>query len=174
MKEFEVQTPWQAFIQIRQRHYQAMLDDPKILKENRWPHNLQVLYQARSAGCLTALATMSNCEQANFVLMTLQLVDAFDFVTARDDVRQGKPDPEMYTLVAEVLDVPAERCLVLEDSPPGVSAALAAGMWCIAEITPFTLQAMHESGLLESEWIVNDPEQGLPAVQTMLERRAGS
>ena len=104
-----------------------MLDGPNILKENQWPHNLQMLDQARSANCATALATMSHCEQVSFVLKTLQLDDVFDFVAARDIVRQGKPDPEIYTLVAEVLDVPVEHCPVLEDSLPGEKAAFAAG-----------------------------------------------
>jgi phosphoglycolate phosphatase-like HAD superfamily hydrolase len=62
MKEFGVRTPWQAFIQIRLGHYQSLLEDPQVLKEHRWPHNLQVLDQSKSAGCSTALATMSHCE----------------------------------------------------------------------------------------------------------------
>lgn len=43
-------------------------------------------------------------------------------------VRRGKPDPEGYLLGAELLQVPAADCLVVEDAPAGIQAARAAGM----------------------------------------------
>jgi sugar-phosphatase len=45
-----------------------------------------------------------------------------------DDVRTGKPDPEGYLLAARALRVAPARCLVVEDTPAGVAAGLAAGM----------------------------------------------
>ena len=52
-------------------------------------------------------------------------------VTA-DDVQRGKPDPQVYLLAAERLDIPPEKCVVIEDSSAGVEAALAAGMRVVA------------------------------------------
>ena len=48
---------------------------------------------------------------------------------------------------------------VVEDSPAGVKAALAAGMAVIAVSTPFTRQRLHESGLLPEALIVDEPER---------------
>ncbi|MGX5845289.1 HAD-IA family hydrolase [Mesorhizobium sp. ArgA1] len=48
-----------------------------------------------------------------------------------DDVRRGKPDPQPYELLLEKVGVLAEECLVFEDSPAGIAAALAAGCGCI-------------------------------------------
>lgn len=50
----------------------------------------------------------------------------------------GKPDPEPYLFAAEQLDVKPFECLVIEDSPSGVAAGLAAGMtvWCVNRETP--------------------------------------
>jgi beta-phosphoglucomutase len=157
MSEFGVATPWQAFVQIRLAIYEEMLADPEMIRTNQWPHNMALLQEARRTYCKTGLATMSYCPQVRRVLEILNLTDAFDFVASRDDVKHGKPDPEIYLMVAHELGVPPEECLVIEDSPSGVRAALAAGMWCVAVTTPFTRQAIHAQKLLPEGHIVDDP-----------------
>jgi beta-phosphoglucomutase len=163
MDELGVDTLWQAFVQVRLRYYQELLDDPDVLRSNQWPHNVALLQEARRAKCKLGLATMSDCIQAQRVLKVLELENAFDFVASRDDVERGKPDPEIYNLVAMELAVPVEECLVIEDSPSGVKAALAAGMHVIAVTTPFTRKSIHKGRLLEERWIVDDPDT-LPQV----------
>jgi beta-phosphoglucomutase len=155
--EFGVSTAWQAFVQVRLGHYEQMLSNPDVIVKNQWDHNIYLLKHARKTGCKVGLATMSTCEQARRVLTILDLGEAFDFVASRDDVERGKPDPEIYHLVSDQLETPPENCLVIEDSPSGVEAALAAGMRCIAVTTPFTHEAIHASKLLKGEWIVDDP-----------------
>ena len=157
MAEFGVSAPWQAFVQVRLRIYEEMLADPEVLRSNQWPHNVALLRQARQSGCRTALATMSRCDQAQRVLEILDFADAFDFVATRDDVEHGKPDPEIYLLAARELGVPPAKCLVIEDSPTGVRAALAAGMSVVAVSTPFTRRRLHEAALLPPGHIVDDP-----------------
>ena len=49
-------------------------------------------------------------------------------LVAAEDVEHGKPSPEGYLLAAERLDVAPTGCVVIEDAPPGVAAARAAGM----------------------------------------------
>jgi sugar-phosphatase len=49
-------------------------------------------------------------------------------LVSAEDVRRGKPDPEVYLRAAERLAVPPSRCLVIEDTPAGLEAARAAGM----------------------------------------------
>lgn len=169
MSDFGVKTPWQAFIQVRLQHYEGMLADPDIILDNQWPFNLQVLEQARVEACKTGLATMSRCPQATRVLEVLDLVDAFDFIATRDDVERGKPDPEIYLLAAQALDVVPSRCLVLEDSPSGVRAALAAGMHCIAVTTPFTKESIPALNLLEDEWIVQQHDRVLSVVRAKMD-----
>ena len=171
MEEFGVSAPWQTLLQIRLAHYEAMLADPEVIRRNQWPHNLAVLRAAREAACRTGLATMSRCSQVTRVLQILELVGAFDFVATRDDVERGKPDPEIYLLVSQQLQVPPSECLVLEDSASGVAAAVAADMWCIAVTTPFTRESVHAQRLLDRRWIVDQSEQVMPVVQAMLEER---
>jgi mannitol-1-/sugar-/sorbitol-6-phosphatase len=50
-----------------------------------------------------------------------------DAVVTADDVARGKPAPDPYLRAAELLGVPADACLVIEDAPVGIAAAKAAG-----------------------------------------------
>ncbi len=56
----------------------------------------------------------------------------FEFGVSRDDVVNGKPDPEPYLLAAKRLGVPPAACAAIEDSPTGARAAKAAGMLTVA------------------------------------------
>jgi beta-phosphoglucomutase-like phosphatase (HAD superfamily) len=47
----------------------------------------------------------------------------------------GKPNPDVFLMAADLLDVPAENCIVIEDAVAGVRAANNAGMRCIAVTT---------------------------------------
>jgi beta-phosphoglucomutase len=173
MDEFRVDVPWQAFVQLRLRHYEEMLMDPELLRKNRCPYAIELLKQARSTprpeGPRTGLATMSYCPQVRRVLQILAIDDHFDFVASRDDVENGKPAPEIYQLVALELGVQPHECLVIEDSPTGVKAALNAGMACIAVTTDFTRAALHDGQLLAARWIVDDPAQLAAVVQRMFD-----
>lgn len=168
MGEFGVSTPWQAYVQVRLNIYNAILDDPDVIRNNQWSHNVTLLELARGHSCKTALATMSHCEQVSNILDILAWCGHFDFVATRDDVLHGKPDPEIYLLVAQELDVLPENCLVIEDSATGVQAALNAGMKVVAVSTDFTHDKLHALEALDSQWIVDDPKNVLDVVQKRL------
>ena len=80
-------------------------------------------------------------------------------------MENGKPDPEIYLLVAKELNVQPKKCLVIEDSPSGIKAALNAQMWCIAVTNDFTRENVHNSGLLTGDYIVDQ----LPDLQLNVE-----
>lgn len=81
-----------------------------------------------------AIATSGTRELASARLMHTGLPMPQIMITS-DDVRNGKPDPEAYVLAASQMMLPAERCVVVEDSPAGLRAARAAGMTAIAVAT---------------------------------------
>ncbi|MFW6069390.1 MAG: HAD family hydrolase, partial [Chloroflexota bacterium] len=89
MAEFGVSKPWQAYVQVRLQIYEEMLGDPQVLRDNQWPHAVNLLHEVRRRCRYVALATMSRCRQANNVLNVLGLHNAFDFVATRDDVSAG-------------------------------------------------------------------------------------
>jgi len=159
MEEFKTPTPWQAFVQVRMGIYESLISDPEILRKYRCPYNVKLLKWSRQKGYRTGLATMSHYQQAIRILQILSLESDFNFIATVDDVDNGKPDPEIYTLVAKELMVTPAECLVIEDSPSGVKAALAAGMGCIVVTTDFSRKGVHESGLLADRWIVDSPSE---------------
>ena len=75
-----------------------------------------------------AVATSTRRPLALRKLEAADLLSRFDAVCTSSDVARAKPAPDVYLLAAERLGVDPAHCLVLEDSPTGVRAALAAGM----------------------------------------------
>jgi beta-phosphoglucomutase-like phosphatase (HAD superfamily) len=73
-----------------------------------------------------AIATSSTREKA---LSSLgEIVAQFDAIVSGDDVKEGKPAPDIFLAAARRLNVLPIRCIVLEDSPVGIEAANRAGM----------------------------------------------
>lgn len=96
------------------------------------PGVLEILREAPQRGIKLAVASSSYRSWVERWLRHHNLLDYFDCIRTRDDVKEGKPAPDLYLGAAECLGVPVERCLAIEDSPTGMRAALAAGIRCIA------------------------------------------
>ncbi|MGB2960307.1 MAG: HAD family phosphatase [Bacteroidota bacterium] len=172
MQKYGVENPWEAFSHLRLNIYEGFLNDPDVLDQYRCPYNVKVLEWARENGYKRGLATMSHRDQAARILKLLDIEKEFDVIATRDDVTHPKPDPEIYHCVAGDLELPVRECLVIEDSPPGITAALRAGMQCVAVTTGMTRAAVHESGILQEEWIVDDPADLLRVVRIAVARFA--
>ena len=149
---------------VRTAIYDSMVADPQVIRDNQWPHTVGLLRVARDTFCRTALATMSYRSEVAHVLSSLDLERTLDLVLTREDVEQPKPDPEIYRLAARKLNVAPQDCIVIEDSPNGVRAGVAAGMNVVAFATPFTIAGLHSSQALEHSWVVHDPDQLLEVV----------
>ncbi len=165
VSQYGVSETWQVLEAIGKEIYEGMVADPQVIRDNQWPHTVGLLHIARETYCQTALATNSYREEALNVLKALDLLRSLDLILTREDVERPKPDPEIYLLAAERLEVPPEECLVLEDSPNGVRAGVAAGMNVIAVATPFTVAGLHSNQVLEHAWVVHDPEKLLDVVR---------
>ena len=74
------------------------------------------------------------------------------FVLGAEDYTPGKPSPAGFLLGARRLGVAPANCLVFEDSHAGVTAAKAAGMWCIA----LDRDSSHPQDLSAADWVLPD------------------
>jgi beta-phosphoglucomutase len=92
----------------------------------------EFLDRLRESGLPLALASSASRGRASYMLEQLDLGRRFSVVVTGDDVKKGKPDPSIFHLAAEGLEVEASEILVCEDAVSGVEAAKAAGMKCLA------------------------------------------
>ncbi len=118
--------------------------------------------ELRARGVPVAVASSSFRDRLHRTLSRAGLLDAFDAVVAGDEVEHGKPAPDMFLLAAERLGVEPAACVVVEDSPPGVQAGLAAGMITLAVCrvpgTEATLAGAHRLlGTVSADTILRPP-----------------
>ena len=98
-----------------------------------------VLEQLRASGVRLALASSSSPPIIEATITGLDLGAVFETTVSGREVQRGKPAPDIFLEAAARLKVPAGDCLVVEDSPNGLRAALAAGMRCV--VVPCTATA---------------------------------
>lgn len=82
-------------------------------------------------GYSLAIASSSPPALINATLRRLGLAYSFDAVVSAFSLKAGKPNPEIYLEAARKLSANPSCCVVIEDSPVGIEAAVAAGMLCI-------------------------------------------
>ena len=102
------------------------------------PGAIDLLDWLTDCGLPLAVASSSRSAWVKTCLHAIGLLSYFDRVVAGDMVARAKPDPEIYLLAARQLRAQPARCVVFEDSPPGVTAASRAGMYTIAVCTAYT------------------------------------
>lgn len=96
------------------------------------------LKETRKAKIKMAIGSAAITFNIDFVLDGLHIRNYFDAIVSSDDVKKSKPDPETWLQCARKLNVVPGKCLVFEDVPKGVEAALNAGMKAVVITT------MHE------------------------------
>ncbi len=117
-------------------------DYDRLHQEWRTRYNAVVMHQAipvkegviellewlKEQNFLTAVATSTAKEVATIKLELAGLSKYFDNLTTGCEVTNGKPDPEIYLLAANRLNIEPAKCLAFEDSNNGVRSAVAASM----------------------------------------------
>lgn len=111
------------------------------------------LSSLRRSGVRTGLATAADRGNIDFTLDALGIREYFDVIVGAEEVTKGKPDPEVFLVTAEKLDVEPADCAAFEDSNPGIRSALAAGMRVVGLATTHTND---ELSIFPLHAIIND------------------
>lgn len=132
----------------------------------------ELLAAARAAKLRTALVTATYRELVDVALNTLGR-DTFDVIVCGDEVVANKPDPAPYLRALELLDLPPDACLVIEDSPTGSRSAVTAGIGVL--VVPSEMPVPAAPGLLFADTLVGVDVDRLRVVHAeLLAQRVGS
>ncbi|MDQ3223133.1 MAG: HAD family phosphatase [Gemmatimonadota bacterium] len=94
--------------------------------------------------------------EIDLVLQLTGLRPHFAEIIAAEDVGACKPDPQGFNRAREKLDLPAKRCVVVEDSMPGLTAARAAGLRCAVLATSHPEGAFGDADLVWPDFVGHD------------------
>jgi beta-phosphoglucomutase len=112
----------------------------------------EFLEKVKSMNLKTAVATSASRYKMKINLRLIGLEETdFDTLVTGEDIKNNKPDPEIFIRAASNLGLKPLECLVVEDAPGGVQAAKSAGCKCMAVMTSFT-----EKELSKADWIVQN------------------
>ncbi len=102
----------------------------------------------QSLGIKNAVASSGILSKIQFNLQQCGLDPYFSELISGTDVTHGKPEPDIFLLAAERLNIPISQCVVIEDSVMGVQAGKASGAFTIALTTTFLREELTQADLI--------------------------
>lgn len=96
------------------------------------PGAIDLVYSLKKRRVPMAVASSAPEENIRTILGVLKIRQFFKAVVGEEQVKHGKPAPDVFLKAAEALAVEPDRCIVIEDAVPGVQAAKSAGMKAVA------------------------------------------
>jgi len=129
-------TEVEALQAAKQRHYAALVESGDLQLR---PGVADLIQAAADSGLRQAIVTTSGRQAVEALARSClgSLADALELWVCGEDVQRKKPDPQGYHLALERLALPATAALALEDSGPGLRAALGAGLACVITLSHY-------------------------------------
>jgi HAD superfamily hydrolase (TIGR01509 family) len=153
----------EAYADEKEATFRRMASDLKPLEGL-----LELLDWAEARGIRIALVTNAPRLNADHMLEALELAGRFEVEITIEEVERGKPDPLPYLTALERLGLKAEEAVAFEDSPSGMRAAKAAGLFSFGVLTGLSADEMREIGADGAILTFRDP-----ALWEVLEHRIG-
>lgn len=141
--------PDEQTFQILFSEFHKPIQNIQLLIEQRWkkvmelakgniremPGSRDLIFALKNHHYILGLASSSILHFIETVLNALKLKDIFDAITSGQEVKNGKPHPDIFLLMAKKLAVRPRDCVVIEDGKSGMVAAKNAGMKCIGLVS---------------------------------------
>ena len=105
-----------------------------------------------------AIGTSAPRANVDFTLSKTGTGRFFKIILDESAILQGKPNPEIYVKVAKALNLPAQQCIVIEDSLSGVAAGKDAGAKVIGITTTHTSEELHDTDLVINDFEALEPK----------------
>ena len=112
------------------KELKIMTDDKEIIFREIYKNNvvpiagfMEMFELIKSKKILVGIASNAIRKNVKMILSELKIYEEFDSIICGDEVRKGKPDPEMFNETVDRFNLKKEKCLIFEDSIEGVTAA---------------------------------------------------
>lgn len=115
----------------------------------------EFLQHVKTIGLQCGIATSNGRDMVETVIESLQIRPYFQVVITACEVAAGKPEPDIYLKVADILGVVPVDCLVFEDVPAGILAGKRAGMTVCAVEDEFSMD-MREEKISMADYYITD------------------
>lgn len=105
----------------------------ELIQNNCVPdfQKLFLLKKLKNRGYKVAVASNAIHTSIEIMLKKARLWELCDEILSNQDVKNPKPDPEIYLKAFEKLQLKPQECIIVEDAEPGIKAARASGAWCL-------------------------------------------
>jgi beta-phosphoglucomutase family hydrolase len=133
-------------------------------KTHVFPEMKKFLHILQENKVKLALASGSSPDIIEEILSVTRLSAFFDTVVSSENVKKGKPEPDVFLEAARQIAIRPERCLVVEDSPYGVEAAKRAGMYCVA--IPYLAEEPLPDSFQKADYLVKEGMRCFSAEKT--------
>lgn len=117
------------------KELKIMTDDKEIIFREIYKNNvvpimgfMDMFELIKSKKILVGIASNAIRKNVKMILSELKIYEKFDSIICGDEVKRGKPDPEMFDETIDRFNLKKEECLIFEDSVEGVSAAVNSGV----------------------------------------------
>jgi len=126
-------------------NYQNILRQTEEVKPIAGVHDF--LSQISRNGYKLALATSAPVLNIELGLQKLKLENTFEHIVGKVDVTHGKPHPEVYLASLGLLGMPADKCIVFEDSRAGIQSARNAGIQVVGIASGHSKEELLKEGV---------------------------
>jgi len=109
----------------------------------------------KSRNIKLGIATSNSRKLVEICLNSLDIIDMFDVIITGNDIKKGKPSPDIYLKAANFMNVSPQKCLIFEDIPNGIKAGINAKMRTCAVYDDFSAILTDEKKELADYYIEN-------------------
>jgi beta-phosphoglucomutase len=113
---------------LKEKYYRELVAE----KLKPLPGVIRIINELRSEGFKLAVGSSGPPENVELLLTSLRIKNYFDTIITAAEIKRGKPEPDVFLIIAKILNVNPKNCIVIEDAPVGIEAAKRAGMISIA------------------------------------------
>ena len=121
----------------------------------------ELLSYIKGAGLRMGVASSTSHELIEIILRRLDVLHYFEKIVSGEDVKAGKPAPDVYLKAAEAFGAMPNECVAIEDSVMGMRSAKAAGLTCIGYRNSYT------QDYSSADYVVDDFFKCVPIIEKL-------